>query len=235
MSEQPDPPKDYYAILGVPPTADRRQIEAAYRSLARQHHPDAHPQGTGSDAEFKRVTEAYETLGDSQRRRQYDRRHVRPSPSTRASTSGEPTREAPPSVSPAGDPFGLFHCGFTAGPEFGAFGSKAPQAPRPSGIRSAGDVEVELPLSPEEATHGGPCEFTVSLAEACPEWRGESRPCRTCGGSGRVTRRVRLQVDLPPGLTSGEILRVPGRGRPARAGEQPGDLYLRIRVRPCWT
>ena len=237
MAEGPAPSKDYYAILGVPPTADREQIESAYRALARQHHPDAHPQGSGSAAEFKRVTEAYETLSDSRQRRQYDRRHAWTPWPAHASGAAEPMHAAPPSGNPVGHPFDLLNHGLTgtaAPPGFGMFESKPPQAPQTSGIGGHRDLEVELPLSPEEARYGGPCEFTVSLANACRDCRAGSSACGTCGGSGRVMHRFRLRIHLPPGLADGEILRVPGRGKPARTGEAAGDLRLKIRVRPCW-
>jgi hypothetical protein len=64
--------KDYYAILGVSPDATLRQIKAAYRKLAKQHHPDACPGDPGAAARFRDITQAYETLADPQRRKAYD-------------------------------------------------------------------------------------------------------------------------------------------------------------------
>jgi curved DNA-binding protein CbpA len=61
---------NYYEILGIPPDAEPEEIRAAFRRLARRYHPDA---GTGSSAEkFREISEAYETLGDANRRRVYD-------------------------------------------------------------------------------------------------------------------------------------------------------------------
>ena len=64
--------KDYYAILGVPRSASKEDIQKAYRKLARDHHPDVN-KGAGSDARFKEIGEAYDVLKDPQKRTKYDR------------------------------------------------------------------------------------------------------------------------------------------------------------------
>ncbi|MHB8647563.1 MAG: DnaJ domain-containing protein, partial [Thermomicrobiales bacterium] len=64
--------QDYYAVLGVPRTADEKQIKSAYRKLARKYHPDVNKE-TGAEEQFKRVSEAYEVLSDAEKRAQYDR------------------------------------------------------------------------------------------------------------------------------------------------------------------
>lgn len=69
--------RDHYAVLGVPPTATQAEIKAAFRALARAHHPDANAGDTAAEREFKRVARAYETLGDAKKRRAYDERHTR--------------------------------------------------------------------------------------------------------------------------------------------------------------
>lgn len=64
--------QDYYAVLGVPRTADEKQIKSAYRKLARKYHPDVN-KDAGAEDQFKRVSEAYEALSDSEKRAQYDK------------------------------------------------------------------------------------------------------------------------------------------------------------------
>src|ERR1700730_11738906 len=65
--------KDYYAILGVPKTAAAKDIKSAYRKLARKWHPDANPDNAkAAEEKFKEISEAYEVLGDAEKRRKYD-------------------------------------------------------------------------------------------------------------------------------------------------------------------
>lgn len=63
---------DYYSILGVPKEADGEQIKQAYRRKAKKYHPDLNPDNPEAEAKFKDIVEAYETLGDAKRRKEYD-------------------------------------------------------------------------------------------------------------------------------------------------------------------
>lgn len=63
---------DYYNILGVPKEADEEQIKQAYRRKAKKYHPDLNPDNPEAEAKFKDIVEAYETLGDAKRRKEYD-------------------------------------------------------------------------------------------------------------------------------------------------------------------
>ena len=64
--------RDYYATLGVAKTASEKEIKQAFRKLARKHHPDVNPGDSGAEAKFKEINEAYEVLGDAEKRRKYD-------------------------------------------------------------------------------------------------------------------------------------------------------------------
>ena len=89
-------PKDYYAVLGVPPDATTRQIKAAYRKLAKVHHPDACIGDPDAAGRFRLITEAYETLADPQRRTAYDRTYT-PPPDTGLTMPGrQPGRQQGP-------------------------------------------------------------------------------------------------------------------------------------------
>src|SRR5687768_15015635 len=71
-AERPPVAKDYYEILGVPKTATEKEIKAAYRKLARKHHPDVNPGDKKAEDQFKDISEAYEVLSDEEKRRKYD-------------------------------------------------------------------------------------------------------------------------------------------------------------------
>ncbi|HET9010512.1 MAG TPA: DnaJ domain-containing protein, partial [Gemmatimonadaceae bacterium] len=64
--------QDYYAVLGVPASATQDEIKKAYRKLAAKHHPDKNPTDPKAAETFKGISEAYQTLGDAEKRKQYD-------------------------------------------------------------------------------------------------------------------------------------------------------------------
>src|SRR5919201_445403 len=64
--------KDYYSTLGVAKTATDKEIKQAYRKLARKHHPDVNPGDKSAEGKFKELNEAYEVLGDPEKRKKYD-------------------------------------------------------------------------------------------------------------------------------------------------------------------
>lgn len=82
------PPQDYYVLLGITRDASARQVKAAYRKLAKKHHPDANPGDPDAAARFREITEAYETLSDPGRRTAYDQAHP-PPPGSGISTPGD--------------------------------------------------------------------------------------------------------------------------------------------------
>ena len=224
--------KDYYATLGVPRAATEKEIKTAFRKLARKYHPDVNQDNKGAEAKFKEVTEAYEVLGDPEKRKTYDELGSQP----QAFGAGFPPGYGTPGAGAAGGPqvqyrtvspeelkslFGtttnpfsdFFHDVFGRGSAAargatggGRAGCGTPAAPPP---RRGGDVEGEAEISLEEA------------------YRGTVRTLELTGTSG--TRRV--EVRIPAGIRDGAKVRASGQGSPGADGGAAGDLLVKVRLR----
>jgi len=180
-------PTDYYELLGVSRSCTEDDLKRAYRKLARQLHPDANGGDEQSEARFKEVTLAYETLRDPERRRRYDMFGPEVARGQGAGPGG------------AGDPFGF---GGNIGDIFEAFfgGSGGFGQPARPGARRGSDAEVLLQLTLEEASFGAKRDVTVKLPVTCATCGGNgARPgtsptsCPDCRGTGQV-QRVRQSI-----------------------------------------
>jgi molecular chaperone DnaJ len=100
----------------------------------------------------------------------------------------------------------------------------------------AGVIPLELPIAPEEAACGGPCQFTLTTWPACGDCSGagetQGAACASCQGRGQIPQQRALCIQLPPGLRTGEVLRVASQDICSPWGV--ADLLLKISVRPCW-
>lgn len=224
--------KDYYATLGVAKTASEKEIKQGYRKLARKHHPDVNPGDKSAETRFKEINEAYEVLGDPDKRKKYDelganwRAYEQAAAGGRQSGAwsvhfggGGPqgggfrtmTEEDIRDMFGEGDPFSdFFHTFFG-----GAAGSGAGAADRRgraphARARHGRDIEQEIELGLEDAFRG----TTRRLAL---RHNGQSRT---------------VDVRIPPGVGNGSRVRIQGEGERGTAGAQSGDLYLRIRLTP---
>ena len=96
------------------------------------------------------------------------------------------------------------------------------------------DIEGDIMVTLEEATHGSVRSVSVRRAVACDQCAGTGRrgqrTCPTCGGAGRVEKTESYQVKVPPGVAEGQKLRLAGRGEAGTGGGATGDLYLRVRL-----
>jgi curved DNA-binding protein len=210
--------RDYYETLGVPRDASDEEIRRTYRRLARRYHPDVNRE-PGAEDRFKEVSEAYEVLGDREKRERYDRLGA----NWRAGqdvSGAEGFGGVGGGRRGAGGPDVQF--GFGGGPGGADFSDFFEQLFRGSGAAGGrrragggfdgfatrgGDYEAELELTLEEAAAGG--RRRLSLAD------------------GRE-----LTVAIPPGVTDGQRIRLRGEGAPGAGGGPAGDLLLRVRLKP---
>ena len=232
--------RDYYKILGVPRNADDKAIKTAYRRLARKHHPDV-AKGKDSAARFQEVAEAYDVLGDSEKRKRYD-------------TLGPDWQRYAEAGAGSRGPFEGAEVHFGRGGEgfsdffrtiFGDLGGR-----RSGGFRDVdlgdlgarfgpdkgGDVEAVIEVSLEDAFRGVNRTVSLELDEPCPACGGAGhvnrKPCAQCRGGGWSKGRRNLEVKIPAGVTTGSRVRVGGEGQSGAGGSRRGDLYLKVTVRP---
>jgi curved DNA-binding protein len=216
--------QDYYTTLGVPRDAAEEDIKKAFRKLARKFHPDVAEDKATAEAKFKEINEAYEVLGDPEKRRKYDQLGARWQD---AGTYPDPSEQGTPWQQGAGDAqefhftgtgFSDFfeqyfsgggHHGFT-----GARGGFAGGDTHPgTRARRGSDVEGDILVTLEEAMHG--TTRPISL--------------QTLNRQTGQKETQSFQVRIPPGATDGRRIRVPGHGSPGIGGGAAGDLFLRVR------
>jgi molecular chaperone DnaJ len=236
--------KDYYKILDVPKSATAKEIKSAYRKLARKWHPDVNPnKKKEAEEKFKEVAEAYEVLGDPEKRKTYDT--LGPDWQSRAQAPPPGYGQWPGGMGAqsvhfengdfedAGfsDFFQAFfgNIGRTAGGPGGAANVRRGQR----GMRGQ-DVESELHLSLREAYSGGPRSISLQTQTACPRCHGtgsdNGKLCHQCRGTGTVAAQRTLDVSIPAGVRDGQRIRLTGQGGPGLGGGQNGDLYMVVRL-----
>ena len=201
---------DYYAALGVEPDATIDEIRRAYRKLARTYHPDIN-KDPAAEARFKEIAEANEVLSDPELRKKYDAfgadfRQVPDDVDPDEWARAQRTRGAP-RTPPAGSPQ----------PDDVAFQEFLDDLLRTRSRSTDGwgtipgaDQRASLSLSLDDAFHGGRRSLTMP------------------GPAGERT----IQVNIPPGVTDGQTIRLPGKGGRGTGGAPPGDLYLLVHIEP---
>jgi DnaJ-class molecular chaperone len=229
--------KDYYSTLGVAKTATEKEVKQAYRKLARKHHPDVNPGDKSAETRFKELNEAYEVLGDPEKRKKYDElganwrmyeqagagagfdpRQAGAGWNVHFGGGGAPqgggfrtmTEDEMREMFGDANPFSDFFQTF-----FGGSGGDEEAGPRTRGragrrAHAGRDVEQELELGLEDAYHGTMRRLSI-------KHDGHART---------------VDVRIPAGVGDGSRVRVAGEGERGSGGAQAGDLYLRIRLAP---
>lgn len=252
--------KDYYEVLGLQKGASENDIKRAYKRLASKHHPDKNQGSKDAEEKFKEINEAYEVLGDAEKRAAYDQ-------------YGHAAFEQ-------GGGAGGFGGGFSGG--FGGFedifsemfGGGFGSGGRRQCVVRGDDLRYDIEISLEEAVKGCKKDIRIStLAECdschgsgaekgskvetcshchgsgrirrqqgffvteavCPSCHGSGKkiekPCKSCHGDGRVQKAKNLSVTIPAGVDTGNQLRLSGEGAAGENGAPAGDLYVVIHVR----
>jgi DnaJ-class molecular chaperone len=210
--------RDYYKILGVPKTATEKEIKAAFRKLARKHHPDVNKGDAKAEAKFKEINEANEVLSDPEKRKRYDHlgsdwaSYGRAAGGPRPGRSGGGVR-----VEYGGEDIGGFSDFFKTifGGQAGGFGGGGGQE---------GGFEEMFGRASAPAAQDLETTVELTLDEVL---RGTTRIIQI--GEGKDARKV--EVKIPPGRREGSRVRVAGEGA-GRGGGPRGDLYLKVRVLP---
>jgi len=251
--------RDYYEVLGVKRDASPDEIKRTFKKLALKYHPDRNPDNRAeAEEQFKEIAEAYEVLGDADKRRRYNQ-------FGHEGLRGTGFQH----FSSFDDVLGadLFSSIFE---ELGFFGFGGGRS-----RRRGYDLQYDLHVTLREACFGKtesievtrrePCKACrgtgaragtqprqcpmcggmgkvqqragfFAISTPCPQCRGAGRvidkPCPDCSGSGRVRTRVPIDIHIPPGVDDGVRLRVPGQGELGDDHRERGDLYGYIHVEP---
>src|SRR3984957_374336 len=253
--------RDYYKVLDLARNASEAEIKKSYRRLAMKFHPDRNPGDHEAEEKFKEAKEAYEVLSDVQKRGVYDQyghAGLAASRNAQAGASGFASAEAFSDIfgDVFGDIFGGSRRGGASQVYRGAdlryeveldlaeavFGRTieidANRFVECEVCHGTGAAKGSTPVTCD--TCGGNGQVRVSqgfftLQQTCPHCRGSGRigghPCDHCLGRGRIRRNKKLSVKIPPGVDSGDRVRLTGEGEAGRNGGPAGDLYVEVRVR----
>ncbi|CAN5325340.1 molecular chaperone DnaJ [soil metagenome] len=246
--------RDYYEALGVKRDASEAELKKAFRRLAMKCHPDRNPGDVDAEARFKEAREAFEILKDPRKRAAYDQFGHAGVEAGGFGGTGDAFADIFGDV--FGDIFGAGRRGrrqayrgadlryeHSLELEQAVFGDTTTiEVPTLVECETCGGNGAEPGTSPETcATCAGLGQVRMqqgffTVQQTCPRCQGRgrviTRPCDTCRGQGRHPQTRNLQVQIPPGVDSGDRIRLTGEGEAGRNGGPPGDLYVEVRVKP---
>lgn len=252
--------RDYYEVLGVNRDASEQDIKRSYRRLAMKWHPDRNPDDADAETKFKEASEAAEVLLDTEKRAAYDQfGHAAVDGSAGAGGFGGGFGGGSFSSifeDVFGDIFGGGGGGSRrAGPNRGADLRYVLTLELEQAVKGC-NPKIKVPTlvecveclgsgakkgtSPIDCVQcGGMGQVTArqgifSIQQTCPRCRGQGKvisdPCIRCGGQGREQEQKTLSVKVPPGVDTGDRIRLAGQGEAGSRGGPPGDLYVQVEV-----
>lgn len=220
--------RDYYDVLGVSRSASEKDIRAAYRKLARQYHPDLNPNNKEAETKFKEIGQAYEVIGDAEKRKLYDRWGHDFEKIEQARKSGAGSAGAGAGAGPfGGGGFGSGPFTWGTGTQGGSgaavdddmlgglfdqiLGGMGGGAGRRRGPQRGEDYDHPVSLTLEEANAGTTRLIQITPASGTP---------------------MTIEAKIPAGVADGARVRIAGKGGPGIAGGMTGDLFLVVSIKP---
>ena len=251
--------RDYYEVLGVGRDASEQAIKKAYRRLAMKFHPDRNPDDADAEEKFKEASEAAEILLNAEKRQAYDQfGHAALDGSGGAGGFGGAGGSFSSIFEDVfGDIFGnAASGGRRGGPSRGADLRYVMTMDLENAVRGS-NPKIKVPTlvecmeclgsGAEKGTKPTSCiqcggmgqvsarQGIFSIQQTCPRCRGQGKvitdPCKRCTGQGRIREQKTLSVKVPPGVDTGDRIRLTGQGEAGSMGGPSGDLYVQIEVR----
>ena len=249
--------RDYYEVLGVDRSTSDPDIKKAYRRIAMKFHPDRNPDDKDADAKFKEATEAYDVLMSADKRAAYDQfghAGLEQGAGGGGFQGGSSFSDIFGDV--FGDIFGGGGGGGRQGPQRGSDLRYTMEVSLEEAVRGA-TREIKVPtLQHCDTCDGsgakpgtqpvtcGSCggagqvrmqQGFFQVQQTCPKCRGLGKtisdPCRDCRGQGLLEKTKTLSVKVPPGVDTGDRIRLSGEGEAGPSGGPSGDLFVQIAVR----
>ncbi|MGH2905232.1 MAG: molecular chaperone DnaJ [Solirubrobacterales bacterium] len=247
--------RDPYKVLGVAKNASEAEIKKAYRKLARRWHPDQNAGNPEAEEKFKEVQEAYDTIGDPKKRKEFD------------SGGGFTNMFGGGGSNPFAGGIRFENIGDMFGGMFGGGGRSRTRVER------GRDLEASVSIGFDQSIKGTEVSVSVPRDETCPTCHGNGAapgtsprtcprcdgsgfetigrgtfsmsqpcsrcggkgtvvetPCPTCHGDGLVAKMRKYRVKIPAGVREGARIRIAGKGEPGANGGQSGDLFVIVHV-----
>ena len=252
--------RDYYEVLGVDKDADDKDIKKSYRRVAMKYHPDRNPDDPDAEEKFKEATEAYDVLMDGEKRQAYDQfGHAGVDSSMGGGAGGFGGSNFSDIFGDVfGDIFGGGggRGRGPGGPQRGSDLRYTLDISLEDAVKGT-TVEIRVPTlvgcetcdgsgakKGSTPTTCGTCggvgqvrmqQGFFQVQQTCPTCRGRgqsiSDPCTDCHGQGRVEKTKTLSVKVPPGVDTGDRIRLSGEGEAGPEGGPPGDLFVQMSVK----